>query len=224
MRSFKTLLTIYIRKLAINGHQFRYAHFDDFDYDERFDLQLHARNEPLDKLKERLEHAQLVLTLQGDENARRLAINLVFGAAIAAFEAFLWETVDYSVENDDDTVRNIVTNIPALKDQPMKLGEIFEKHKNLKEQVKGYLQNLIWHKWDKVVPLLKFGLCIEPPSFKPFDEPILKRHDIVHRSGHDKSGKPISVTTSEITELCQKIEQFAIDINSRLAERRGGDF
>ncbi|ACD96146.1 hypothetical protein Glov_2432 [Trichlorobacter lovleyi SZ] len=202
----------------------RYAHFDDFDYDERFDLQLHARNEPLDKLKERLEHAQLVLTLQGDENARRLAINLVFGAAIAAFEAFLWETVDYSVENDDDTVRNIVTNIPALKDQPMKLGEIFEKHKNLKEQVKGYLQNLIWHKWDKVVPLLKFGLCIEPPSFKPFDEPILKRHDIVHRSGHDKSGKPISVTTSEITELCQKIEQFAIDINSRLAERRGGDF
>jgi hypothetical protein len=200
----------------------QYPHFDDFDYDERFELRMHARNEPLDKLKERLEHAQRVLTLEGDETAKKLAMNLVFGAAVAAFEAFLWETVEYSVEIDEDTVPNIVTNIPALRDQPIKLGEIFDKHKNIKGQVKGYLQNLVWHKWDKVVPLLRSGLSIEPPSFRPFEGAVLKRHDIVHRSGHDKSGSPISVTSDEIAELCQRIEQFGSELNARLAARNNG--
>jgi len=192
---------------------------DDFDYDERFDLQFLRRNEPLDKLKERLQHAQRVLTLEGDETAKLLAQKLVFSAAIAAFEAFLWETVDYCVEHEEDAFRNIVTSIPALRDQPMKLGEIFGRHEGLKELVKGYLQNLVWHRWDKVVPLFKSGLRIQPPSFKPFDDALVKRHDIVHRSGYDKSGKPISVTADEIRELCQKIEVFATEIDTKLAER-----
>lgn len=192
---------------------------DDFDFDDRFGLQFLTRDEPLDKLKERLQHAQRILTLEGDETAKSLAQKLVFGAAVAALEAFLWETVDYCVEHENDAFRNIVTSIPALRDQPMKLGEIFEKHEGLKELVKGYLQNLVWHRWDKVVPLFKSGLRIQPPSFRPFDEVLVKRHDIVHRSGHDKSGKPISVTADEIRELCRRIEVFATEIDKQLAER-----
>lgn len=192
---------------------------DDFDYDERFDLQLRTRDEPLGKLKERLQHAQRVLTLEGDETAKSLAQKLVFGAAVAALEAFLWETVDYCVEHEEDAFRNIVISIPALREQPMKLGDIFWKHEGLKDLVRGYLQNLVWHRWDKVVPLFKSGLCIHPPSFKPFDDALVKRHDIVHRSGHDKSGNPISVTSDEIRELCQKIEGFATEIDTKLAER-----
>jgi hypothetical protein len=193
---------------------------DDLCYDERFDLQLLTRDEPLDKLKERLQHAQRVLTLEGDVTAKKLAVNLVFSSAITAFEAFLWETVDYCVEHEEESFRNIVTKIPALKDQPMKLGEIFKKNDTLKEHVKGYLQNLVWHRWDKVSPLFKLGLSIQPPSFKPFDDALIKRHDIVHRSGHDKSGNPISVTPDEIRELCLKIETFAAEIDTKLAMRK----
>lgn len=189
------------------------------DYDERFDLQLQTRREALDRLKERLQHARLVLTLEGDVMAKRLAMNLVFGAAVAALEAFLWETVDYCVEHEEDAMRNIVTNIQALKDQPLKLGEIFDRYDKLKEVVKGYLQNLVWHRWDKVAPLFKMGLNIQPPSFKPFEEALVKRHDIVHRSGHDKSGNPITVTLEEIDVLCNKVEVFAAEIEKKLLER-----
>ena len=189
------------------------------DYDERFDLQLLTRNEALDRLIERLHHANLVLTLEGDETAKRLAMNLVFGAAVAALEAFLWETVDYCVEHEEAAMRDIVTNIQVLKDQPLKLGEIFEKYDKLKEVVKGYLQNLVWHRWDKVAPLFNLGLHIQPPSFKPFEEALVKRHDIVHRSGHDKLGNQITVTLEEIHELCKKVEEFAAEINRKLADR-----
>jgi len=197
----------------------RYALPDDFDYDERFDFQLLSRSEPIDRLKDRLLHAQRVLTLEGNETAKKLAMNLVFGAAIAALEAFLWETVDYCVEHEDGAIRNIVTKIQALKDQPLKLGEIFDRYDKLKELVKGYLQSLVWHRWDKVAPLFALGLNIQPPSFKQFEGALVKRHDIVHRSGHDKTGNPISVTHEEIIELCKKIESFASAINTKLAER-----
>lgn len=191
----------------------------DFDFDERFDLQLLTSNEPLDKLKARLQHARLVLTLEGDEVAKSLAEKLVFGGTVAALEAFLWETVDYWVEHDERALHDIVTRIPALKDQPMKLGDIFKQHAGLKEHVKGYLQNLVWHRWDRVAPLFKTGLGIEPPSFKPFEEALVKRHHIVHRSGHDKTGKPILVTKEEIGSLCEMIEAFATEIHAKLAPR-----
>lgn len=191
----------------------------DFDFDERFDLQLLTSNEPLDKLKARLQHARLVLTLEGDEVAKSLAEKLVFGGTVAALEAFLWETVDYWVEHDERALHDIVTRIPALKDQPMKLGDIFKQHAGLKEHVKGYLQNLVWHRWDRVAPLFKTGLGIEPPSFKPFEEVLVKRHHIVHRSGHDKTGNPISVTKEEIGSLCDMIEAFATEIHAKLAPR-----
>ncbi|MFZ3018486.1 MAG: hypothetical protein WA056_08535 [Gallionella sp.] len=196
-----------------------YGPSDDFDYDERFDLRFQSRDEPLDKLKERLQHAQRIMTLEGNEPAKLLAKKLVFGAAIAALEAFLWETVDYCVEHEETAFRNIVTKIPILRDESMKLGDIFDKHEGLKEHVKGYLQNLVWHRWDKVAPLFKLGLGIQPPSFKPFDDALVKRHDIVHRSGHDKMGNPISVTTEEIRQLCEQIEAFATEIDAKLSLR-----
>lgn len=190
---------------------------DEFTYDERFDLEFSARDEPLRHLHERLDQAQSVLSLEGSEAAKLLAQKLVFSAAIGALEAFLWETVDYWVEHDEKTLRDIVTRIPGLREQPMKLGDIFEKHAGLKVQVKGYLQNLVWHRWDKVVPLFRLGLNVTPPSFKLFDDPLLKRHDIVHRSGHDKDGNPVSVTAAEVHELCEKIAVFAREIDGMLA-------
>ncbi|MCK9200494.1 MAG: hypothetical protein M0P59_09140 [Gallionella sp.] len=206
-------------EVGVQWAPIHYGPPDDFDYDERFDLGFKTRDEPLGKLKERLHHAQRVLTLEGDEAAKLLAKKLVFGAAVAALEAFLWETVDYCVEHEEKALRDIVTKIPALRDQPMKLGEIFEQHEGLKERVKGYLQNLVWHRWDKVVPLFKLGLGIQPPSFKLFDDALVKRHDIVHRSGHDKAGNPILVTTEEIQELCERIEAFSTEIDTKLAQR-----
>jgi hypothetical protein len=144
---------------------------------------------------------------------------LVFAAAVTSLEAFLWETVDYWVEQDDAVLRNIVEKIPDLSEQNLKLGDIFKKYADIKKQVKGYLQKLVWHRWGKVVPLLERGLEIKPPDFKRFDEALLKRHDIVHRGGRNKEGEPIEVTKEEVEELCDRIERCATEIQGQLASR-----
>ena len=193
---------------------------DDYEFDERFELSLISRDEPLRRLRERLLQIQMILTLQGNGTARTLAEKLVFGAVIGALEAFLWETVSYWVENDEETLRDMVTKLPKFRDEPMKLGEMFDRQTSLKSHVQGYLQNVVWHRWDQVAPLFKIGLGIELDSTKVFQDALVKRHDIVHRSGHDKSGAPVLVTVKEIQDLCAAVDIFCANIESRLSNRR----
>jgi Txe/YoeB family toxin of Txe-Axe toxin-antitoxin module len=198
-------------------------HFDPNDYDEVFGIEVSAADEPLVKLKKRMVEIDELLALQGGENPVKLAQRMAFSAAIAALESYLWETMVYWVDADEDTVKNIVTLIPEFKEATIKLGDIFSKYENLKNDIKGHLQNIVWHNWRKVVPLIKAGLGIKPPSFAQFDSAILKRHDIVHRSGHTQTGVEVVVTADEIRTLCEQITTFATAISDAIAERNRDD-
>ena len=189
------------------------------DYDDDYGVDIENGHQPLERLRERLAQSKQVLTLQGDISAQALARNLSFGSVITSLESFLWETVTYWVEYDALALANIVTKIPAFRDQPLKLGQIFEKRETLKNDIKAYLQNLVWHKWDKVAPLFRLGLEIDLPSLKQFDNALTKRHDIVHRSGFTKERELVTVDVAEIEALCEQILSFAVDINAKLSSR-----
>jgi hypothetical protein len=186
-------------------------------YDDLFDLpNFHRADEPLLGLVERLRQANAVLTLLGDANTKSLVEKLAFGAAISALEAFLWETMSYWVEHDSQVVENIITKIPRFRDEPMTLGQIYDRQKDLKAHVFTYLQNIVWHRWDQVSPLFTIGLGIELDSTKVFQSAMVKRHDIVHRSGHDEDGIPINISSDEVTRLSVEIEKFATTIKCRI--------
>jgi hypothetical protein len=189
------------------------------EYDEAFDVELTAADQPMKKLYERTFEISGLLGLTGSEQAQKLAERMAFSAAIAALESFLYETMLYWVEADEGTVRNIVTGLPEFKETKINLGDIFSKLDSLKTDIKGHLQNIVWHNWKKVVPLLRIGLRIQTPSFAQFDGALLKRHDIVHRSGHTKDGEEIVVTKDEITQLCAEITAFAAAINEAINTR-----
>lgn len=189
------------------------------DYDERYALSIVTVSEPMAQLRERLKQTQQILDLQGNPQVRARAQNLVFGAAIGVLEAFLYETVDFWVNTDDQVVRNCITKLPVFKEESIKLGDIFDRQASLKKHVQGYLQNLVWHRWDKVVPLFKHGLGIDMPSLKAFDAALLKRHDIVHRSGYSKEGTAIYVSIEDIRKLCSDIQQFAEQVDQLIEDR-----
>ncbi len=202
------------------GDRWAPIHYDEpEDYDDRFGLEVVGRAEPLRKLRERLRQSRSLLALRGDAQAEQLAEKLVFGAAIGALESFLWETAHYWIENDESALHDFVTKLPVFSQEQIKLGDLFKRQAGLKAHVMGYLQNMVWHRWDKVVPIYRDGLRISLPSMKPFEPALIKRHDIVHRSGHDKDGQPIDVTAGEIEELCVRIETFADEVDALLAPR-----
>jgi hypothetical protein len=144
---------------------------------------------------------------------------LVFSNALGVLESFLWETAEFWFKHDDTALQDVVTKLQVFSDTLMKLGEIFTRHSKLREHVLGYLQNLVWHRWESVSPIFQRGLGMRLPSVKPFEPALLKRHDIVHRCGRPKAGVPVTVSLTEIGMLFQEIEKFAVEVNRLLSAR-----
>lgn len=184
-----------------------------------YEFPLSTKDKPANNLVERLDQIKLILTLEGDPQARKLVINFALGAAIGALEAYLWEVAYYWVENDEEFYKNVIKGLPAFNEKSIKLGDIFEEHDSLKNQVKAYMQNLVWHSWEKVGRLFQTGFGFKPPTFKVFDDALLKRHDIVHRSGFDKDGNAVVVTTEEIENLRIAILKFSNELELKLTKR-----
>ena len=191
----------------------------DDEWDERFDFEVNARSAPLVKLRERLAQGKKILGLQGDTETKDLATKLVFSNAIGILEAFLYETVYYWVDNDQTALENIVKKLPVFRDEKITLGEMFERQQGLVNHVKGRLQNMVWHRWETVAPFFKVGLDIKLPSLKTFNAPLLKRHDIVHRGGHDMAGEPVKISREELEALFVSIDTFASEVDKLLIER-----
>lgn len=134
------------------------------DYDERFDFHLVDTDELLRGVRKRLAECQLVLELKGGTETEALARLLVFGAVIGVLESFLWELAQHFVESSEEALRGCVTKLPVIRDLPVKLREVFDRHEGILDYVKGHLQNTIWHRWDKARPIYRDGLGIKPPA------------------------------------------------------------
>ncbi|MCD6671819.1 MAG: hypothetical protein LT106_03105 [Burkholderiaceae bacterium] len=189
------------------------------DYDERFDLELVDADEPLRRVRKRLAECRHVLDLHGGTEAVALARRLVLGAVIGVLESFLWELAQHWIESSEEALRGCVTKLPAIRDQTIKLGDVFDRHDSIRDHVKGHLQNTVWHRWDKVVAIYRNGLGINLPSVKVFDDALVKRHDIVHRSGRTKDGEDVDVTSAEIEALSQAVERFAAAVSESANKR-----
>jgi hypothetical protein len=157
---------------------------------------------------------QMVLTLQGAPAAQELACKLVYVQTIGALETFLWETAYYWIERDKKKMRSCITQLPVFAEQKILLRDIFDSYDGLKNRVKSYLHHLVWHRWDEVAPLYLKGLGVKLPSTRPFKDALEKRHDIVHRSGNDRDGNPVTVSVEEIAELGVKIQAFCEEVSA----------
>ncbi len=193
--------------------------FDEYDYDEAYGVDVAESSDPLARLELRLGQIKQILLLQGSSDVMDLARKLAFGYVITALESYLWETVLYWLEHDEKILENVVTQIPHFRDSTLKLGDIFRRYIGLKDEVKGYLQNIVWHNWKSVVPLFSQGLVVIMPSLKQFDKALLKRHDIIHRSGYTKTGDVVTVDASEVDALCAQILKFARDVTEALSKK-----
>lgn len=188
------------------------TYFDDID-----DVHIDDRNEPTLRLERRINYLVDVLGLEGAEDAKGTARNLVYVGLISALEAFLNETMLYWVSTRPEVVQAIVTEHPKFKNQEIRLGSIYSTHASLEGQVKAHLRKVVWHRVDDAVSLFKHGLGIEI-GFHRFKEEITIRHDIVHRFSEDSNGDPVGIEDEDVRALAGKIVEFANEIDEKIAE------
>lgn len=186
--------------------------------DEKDDVQIDDRNEPTQRLEERIRYVLDVLDLDGAEEVRGTARNLVYAGVISALEAFLYETMTYWVSTKEEVVVAIITGHPKFKDQKINLGSIYNVHNSLEKQVKFHLRKVVWHREDDVVSLFKYGLGIEIGLHR-FKDDITVRHDIIHRFSQDSNGVPVTIEDGDVRALATKVISFANEIDGKIAAR-----
>lgn len=189
------------------------------EFDERFDLESVAPAEPLKRLTARIAELRDLSALQTDPHAQELVFRLCYSQLISVLESFLWETAQHWIEAREDVLQRCIERLPEFKETTIALSAVFEHHSKIKETMKGYLQNLVWHRWDKVGRLYREGLDIRLPSVKPFEEPLVLRHHIVHRSGTDMNGVPLQIGENELRELAGAIVAFATQVAEACEQR-----
>ena len=117
---------------------------------------------------------------------------------------------------DDTVLRRFVSNCEEFKQQKLSLSQIFERMDALKQDVEKFLQQLVWHRLDKITPLLVHSFAIDPPAIGALMSQILVRHDIVHRGGKTKSGKKVIIGKEELSAVRENVTAFVDDLEAQL--------
>lgn len=189
------------------------------DYDDDFQLEANARDGPLRLFELRLSEVDSLAAAKIDAKQHSLLRQLLFSYSIAALEAYLADTLSYWIAVNKRVFRNFVSVCEEFKKQKLTLSDIFERMDKLDDEVKQYLQNLIWHRLDKVVPLMCGSLQIPSPKIDKLMRHIVVRHDIIHRGGKTKDGTPVTVDTDEMSALRNDLLEFVKGIEAALTNR-----
>lgn len=189
------------------------------DYQGEFGYVIAWRGDPLRLLQERLAQVDAVLDVQGNINTINLVCQMAHSSLIAALEAYLAETTTYWLKQDHDTFRHFVTSNKDFQDRKLTLTEIFDRYDNLHKEVNEYLQDLIWHRLDKIKPMMQSGLGIAIPSIGELMKEVIIRHDIVHRAGRTKTGEVVLLTVDHVRRVSRSVMAFAGAIEGEIMRR-----
>lgn len=203
------------------GDEWAPIEHEGVDYDDYVShLVVIDRGDPKCFMEERIAEIFSVLeaaVLDGANN--RLLHQMAHSSLIAALEAYLADTVSYWVVRDERALRRFVSTNKDFQARSLTVAELFERLENLTGEVKTYLADFVWHRLDKVKPMLASGLEIQVPEIGDLMKEIKVRHDIVHRAGRGADGALVELSTDDLSRVREGIQQFSNGIEEELVRR-----
>lgn len=203
------------------GHDWAPIYHEGYDYDDYLThLIVTARHDPHRFLHERIEEVFAVLEAsQLDDKNNRLLHQMAHSSLIAALEAYLADMVSYWLGKEDSALRRFISTNKDFQERSLSVAELFERLDNLADEVKKYLADFVWHRLDKVKPMLISGLQISVPDIGPLVKEVLIRHDIVHRAGRNLNGELVDLSIEDLHRVKDTIQQFTYAIEDQLIQR-----
>ncbi|KAA3533376.1 hypothetical protein [Pseudomonas savastanoi] len=189
------------------------------DYDEALAMVASGPGEPYQMLCTRLNQIKQVASINGDFDVTQVANQLAHAGIISALEAYLSETVTYWANEDKHVFRDLVSSIEEFQKAKLSVSDIFNEMEGLHARLEKYLQDLVWHRFEKVRSLMKLGLKITIPDIGFLMREVETRHDIIHRGGRDKEGRAVVLTGQQVNDITDKVKNFASHIEQELAQR-----
>ncbi len=79
-------------------------------------------------------------------------LRLLYVNVVTALETYLAEKLTSSVLGDDALLKKFVETTPKFQEETFPLSDLFTTYDGIKQRVKEYLLDEVWHRLDKVAP------------------------------------------------------------------------
>lgn len=187
-----------------------------YDYEEQYEA-ITENKEYLQKFRDELSNLILINSLAiPDKSLKDILTRQLYISVIGTMETFLSDAFINLTNDNDEYFRNFIETHPEFKKRKFELREIFDEYDKLKETAKFIMLDTIYHNLPSVSQIFKDTFKIDFPSIKEVYECVLKRHDLVHRNGKTKDGKPVETDENSVKELIEKVTNFVEEIANKL--------
>ncbi len=203
------------------GDEWAPTQHEGIDYEDYVsELVVVCRDDPHRFLEERIAEIFAVLDASALDGANvRLLHQMAHSSLIAALEAYLSDTVSYWVDKDERALRRFVSTNKDFQSRSLTVAELFERLDKFGGELKTYLADFVWHRLDKVKPMLASGLEIRVPEIGDLMKEVKVRHDIVHRAGRRPDGSLVELSSEDLCCVRDGIRQFSGEIEEELVRR-----
>lgn len=147
------------------------------------------------------------------ENPSLPLMKMTYSYMVTLMETCLSDMIKSLVLGDENYLKNAIVNISELKKRQLSLAEVFRTEDVVKKVVIQTLSDYLYHDVKKIVAIYNAVLGEKTPDNVRSEMPHViaitqLRHDIVHRNGHDKEGKPVLLDKKTLTEAMDHIHSF----------------
>jgi len=160
----------------------------------------------------------LELLCEGDRYASsELLSKVLYANIITSLEAYLSDTLIYTVINLPSVMRRVVEDDPEFGRNKLERRDLYRELECLKGEVVSYLENVTYHNLSKVKELYRSALNVEFPGDAEYIYRAIKdRHDIVHRNGRRRDGSIVKPNLASVQELLSKTVSFVQQIDLQI--------
>lgn len=146
---------------------------------------------------------------------------LHYASVITALEAYLCDTFRAVVLSSDEQLRRFLQATPEFCEKKWALTDILDWERNMRTRVSEYLFQVLWHNLPRVRHMFRETLGVTlPDDIEGLMQAVSMRHDIVHRNGRRKDGRPILLRPSAVADVIKIAKALVSHVHGQLISRK----
>lgn len=169
-----------------------------------------------------IERLEKILEIKSDVYIIEQSLNrIIYSAVITSLETYLNEVFILIVFHSNITLERFVIEYEPYKKEKLNLSEIFERAKNINEQVNEDLNNFIYHNIPKLIRIFNiFNFELHKfTRLEKITKHIKMRHNLVHRSGLNNENNFEEISKEEVRLVISNINLFVDYINMKIESK-----
>lgn len=143
---------------------------------------------------------------------------MIYAHIVAAIEGYLSASFIHTVLNSKVLFNKLCFTDPQLKDLKFDIRDLLNKEDLIEKHVSQYLNDVIFHRVDKIKLMFKSVLDHDFGDIGWFGKAVSIRHDCVHRAGITKERESINIKDEEISELIHNAKNLVENLEVTLSK------